>query len=346
MFACALIPSSTLQTAELAVLQAGCTDFSSIVKILQNIPVSDISPRTADQIRKDFVFHGGVLYKKNDGNGRKLLLAVPPSLRRELIGQSHSSVVGGHLGWEKTLAKLNQRYFWPRMGRHVEGFVRTCLHCQFRKPPPGVTPGLLEPIRPPERPFQMVGIDHLGPISSSKEGQPKHIIVAVDYLSKWIEARAVNSTSSEEAADSVTKLSPFELVYGRLPTLPSETKFPWPTEMAETYEDFRKRVIRQWRTVRRRIVFNQLKTKKRYDRHHRANTFFEIGDLVMMRRPIQRRGRCKKFEPRFIGPLQILKRISPTTYEVQDIPSMRTKKRWGYCRRMCLSYVLTRYLYV
>ena len=129
--------------------------------------------------------------KKNGGNGRKLIIAVPPSLRRELIGQSHSLVVGGHLGSEKTLAKINQRYFWPRMGRHVKGFVKTCLHCQFRKPTPGVTPGLLEHIRPPERPFQMVDIDHVGSISSSKEGQPKHIIVAMVYLSKWIEARAV-----------------------------------------------------------------------------------------------------------------------------------------------------------
>ena len=50
-----------------------------------------------------------------------------------------------------------------------------------------------------------MGIDHIGPITSSKKGQVKHIIVTVDYLTKWVEAKAVYTTSSEEAVDFVMK---------------------------------------------------------------------------------------------------------------------------------------------
>ena len=205
LFACALIPSSPIPAVELAALQAGCVDFSSIINVLQNIPVNGISARTIATIQKDFVLRGGILFKSNSRNGRRFLLAVPPSLRRDIIHQCHSSIVGGHVGCEKTLLKISQRYFWPRMTRHIKGFVKTCLHCQFRKPPPGKTPGLLQPIRPPDRPFQMMGIDHIGPITSSKKGQVKHIIVTVDYLTKWVEAKAVYTTSSEEAVDFVMK---------------------------------------------------------------------------------------------------------------------------------------------
>ena len=48
----------------------------------------------------------------------------------------------------------------------------------------------------------------------------------------------------------------------------------------------------------------------------------------MVRRPIKRKGKCKKFECRFIGPLQVLKRLTPTTYRIEDLPSTRTRRRW------------------
>lgn len=111
MFACALTPSLPYRNVELAALQAGCTDFSSIAKIIQNIPVTGIHSGVVTQVRKDFVLRRGILYKNNNRGGRRFLLAVPPSLRQEVIEQCHSSSVGGHLGSEKTLLKVNRRFY-------------------------------------------------------------------------------------------------------------------------------------------------------------------------------------------------------------------------------------------
>ncbi len=49
------------------------------------------------------------------------------------------------------------------------------------------------------RPFQKVGIDLLGPISLSNTGN-KMIIVAVDYLTKWVELRAMPNGKADMVA--------------------------------------------------------------------------------------------------------------------------------------------------
>lgn len=39
-------------------------------------------------------------------------------------------VEGGHLGRDKTIQKMTQRYFWPRMTQDIKDFVRQCERCQ------------------------------------------------------------------------------------------------------------------------------------------------------------------------------------------------------------------------
>ena len=48
-----------------------------------------------------------------------------------------------------------------------------------------------------EHPFERVGIDLLGPFPVSTAGNI-HIIVAVDYLTKWCETKAVPTVTAIE----------------------------------------------------------------------------------------------------------------------------------------------------
>ncbi|KHJ40599.1 integrase core domain protein [Trichuris suis] len=50
----------------------------------------------------------------------------------------------------------------------------------------------------------MVGIDHLGPFPLTSKGN-RHIIVCVDYLTKWAELLAVPDTTSQRVADFLMK---------------------------------------------------------------------------------------------------------------------------------------------
>ena len=51
-----------------------------------------------------------------------------------------------------------------------------------------------------ESPFQKVGIDVLGPFPVTAGGNV-NIIVAVDYLTKWAETRAMQTATARGAAE-------------------------------------------------------------------------------------------------------------------------------------------------
>jgi hypothetical protein len=93
---------------------------------------------------------------------------------------------GGHAGVLKTQAKILQaRFFCPSMFRYVHDYIKKCDPCQRagkisrRNEMP--QKGILE-----VELFDVWGVDFIGPLPSSKGF--KHILVGVDYVSKWVEA--------------------------------------------------------------------------------------------------------------------------------------------------------------
>jgi hypothetical protein len=90
--------------------------------------------------------------------------------------------------WEpielRPIDKITKRYYWPRMRRDIICYVRSCADCQSKKRPLERPAGLKTPIRY-RQPFEKVGIDLIGPFPLSKSGN-RHVIVAVDYLTKWV----------------------------------------------------------------------------------------------------------------------------------------------------------------
>ncbi len=52
------------------------------------------------------------------------------ALRGEIIVGSHDHIMAGHPGIEKTKELMLQEYWWPRMKRDIEAYVRTCKMCQ------------------------------------------------------------------------------------------------------------------------------------------------------------------------------------------------------------------------
>ncbi|KAK3033763.1 hypothetical protein RJ639_034205 [Escallonia herrerae] len=59
--------------------------------------------------------------------GRRVYVPRVDDLRRTLIGECHDTLWAGHAGGERTLALLQQGYYWPQMGDEVQEYVKTCL---------------------------------------------------------------------------------------------------------------------------------------------------------------------------------------------------------------------------
>ena len=125
------------------------------------------------------------------------VIVVPRSLRKFILEIHHDESTGGHLGAARTYSRIHGKYFWPGLYSSVKNYVATCESCQRRKIPKGKNGGMLSPIET-EYPFQRVACDCLGPLvpSSGK----KHIIVLIDYFTKWVITKAVSNITAKTTA--------------------------------------------------------------------------------------------------------------------------------------------------
>ncbi|XP_048596439.1 uncharacterized protein LOC111201249 [Brassica napus] len=105
-----------------------------------------------------------------------------------ILAQCHGSSYGGHFATFKTVAKVLQAgFWWPHMFKDTQAFVSKCDSCQRRG-------NITKRNEMPQNPilevevFDVWGIDFMGPFPSSFGN--KYILVAVDYVSKWVEAIA------------------------------------------------------------------------------------------------------------------------------------------------------------
>jgi hypothetical protein len=122
---------------------------------------------------------------------------VPAEEREEILRKCHSSEYGGHYGHFRTQAKVwGSGFYWPEMHEDARKFVASCPECQrienvsARNSMP-LTYNLQIDM------FDVCGMDFMGPFENSHGYE--YILVAVDYVSKWIEAIPCRRASTDES---------------------------------------------------------------------------------------------------------------------------------------------------
>jgi hypothetical protein len=134
----------------------------------------------------------GILFRK--GTNGQWLKVIQDFEKDIILNGLHSDPLSGHFGFENTLRKIKQRYYWPQMTQDVEDFVKSCDICQRRHGKGKQTP--IYPI-PVGQPFEKLGIDLIGPLPITAT-RKRYIIVAIDYLTKWIEARPIPAKEAQQ----------------------------------------------------------------------------------------------------------------------------------------------------
>ena len=109
---------------------------------------------------------------------------IPSSYQQTLLHQYHSQPSTGHLGPDKTAARIRQVGYWVGMLHDIDQCCRECTVCQSSKPPtPQKVPLISMPIG---KPWQMVAVYILEvPLSFNRN---RYLLVIHDYLSKWADA--------------------------------------------------------------------------------------------------------------------------------------------------------------
>jgi hypothetical protein len=101
-----------------------------------------------------------------------------------MIWEVHDSLhEGAHTGWEKTLAKLRDRFYWPSMWLDVIQYVQMCDPCQKVKHNRGAKVGYLHPLRILAMPFETISMDFVTRLPSSRGYNA--ILVVVDKFTKY-----------------------------------------------------------------------------------------------------------------------------------------------------------------
>ena len=111
---------------------------------------------------------------------------VPEEEQESILKHSHKLACGGHFGAKKTaLIILQSGFFWPTLFKDAFNFCVKCDRCQRMGNISHRNQMPLNNILIVEL-FDVWGIDFMGPFPSSFGYT--YILVAVDYVSKWVEA--------------------------------------------------------------------------------------------------------------------------------------------------------------
>ncbi|GJT42974.1 reverse transcriptase domain-containing protein [Tanacetum coccineum] len=137
----------------------------------------------------------GTLYKKSFLG--PWLRCVGPLQANYVLREIHEGSCSMHSGPRSVVAKVIQTgYYWPTMHMDARNLIRECNDCQIHRPVPRNPQQNLTPIMSPW-PFYKWGIDIAGPFPEGP-GKVKFLIVAIDYFTKWIEAKAVATITGNQ----------------------------------------------------------------------------------------------------------------------------------------------------
>ncbi|CAK1594459.1 unnamed protein product [Parnassius mnemosyne] len=123
--------------------------------------------------------------------GVQKLTVVPKSFQWSLINTYHTALK--HPGWDKTLHKIRETYYFENMIAIIRDFVNNCVICRTSKQTSGATQVQMHPISKPTMPFEVIHMDATGKLGTPNDQE--YVIVTIDAFSKYVLLRYCNDKS-------------------------------------------------------------------------------------------------------------------------------------------------------
>ncbi|MFS7972588.1 putative integrase, catalytic core, ribonuclease H domain, ribonuclease H-like superfamily [Helianthus anomalus] len=114
-----------------------------------------------------------------------------------VIREMHEGICGMHSGRRTVVRRaMNAGFYWPRVYETASEEIKKCDNCQVHAP---MTHQHKHPMVPVSTswPFQKWAIDIIGPFPKGP-GVVKYVVVAIDYFTKWIEAKPLGKITGDQ----------------------------------------------------------------------------------------------------------------------------------------------------
>ncbi|XP_063942119.1 uncharacterized protein LOC135149915 [Daucus carota subsp. sativus] len=361
-----VLRTPSIEAKLVAPIDTGATWMDEIKLYLQNGHL----PPNADEARKlqvralKYVLIEGILYRKS---------FVIPYLRclrsdeaREALREVHEGVCGQHLGGRALAHKVTRLgFYWPDMLKHAQDYVKRCDRCQRFAPIVRQPPEMLTSINTPI-PFAMWGMDILGPFPLAS-AQRKFLLVAIDYFTKWIEAKPLAKITTKQVAQFVweniicrvekaqgswadevlpilwayrttckvsTGATPFQLAYGAEAVVPLEithTSSRVQQYEPEANEEGMRLALDMIDEIRDEAHAKTVENQKRASYYYNLRVkerYFREGDLVLRKIEASGVGPKGKMAPNWEGPYQVKAVTSHGSYKLQTLEGVEVPRSW------------------
>jgi hypothetical protein len=175
-------------------------DLVKAMRLLQTrpLPMSPTEARRIQTIAKRLFIYEGDLYRRRRAGGPTRVIVS----KRERQVVLHSAHVGlAHFGQKTTLDLVTAAYWWPSVVRDTISFVAGCTVCQRFDAGRTKAPTITMPVGGL---FDRIALDFVGPLPLTENGN-RHVLVAIEALTRWPIARAVSNADAETVAQFITE---------------------------------------------------------------------------------------------------------------------------------------------
>ena len=151
----------------------------------------------------------GLLYRKwvYKNEITYLQFVLPCDFRKRTVISCHDQF--GHLGMDKTLILLQERFFWPKMNDNVRLHIQNCERClRFKQKPERDKMHSIES----SYPMEIVHIDFLVIGSKKSVNKEINVLVVTDHFTRYAQAFVTTSQTAHMVA--VTLYEKYLVHYG------------------------------------------------------------------------------------------------------------------------------------
>lgn len=129
-------------------------------------------------------------------------IVITQEEKADLLELYHKNpIFGGHTGQKRMYNKLRSLYFWKNMSKDIAGIVKNCDQCSKNKPK-NKTREPLVISKTPEKCFDTVVIDTIGPLQRSENGN-QYALTLICNLSKYLISIPIQNKEAKTVAKAI-----------------------------------------------------------------------------------------------------------------------------------------------